>query len=87
MLEVEAPGGGPSSVDLALLDQSTRSISLESDQVFHIPLIKIFKSIQVELAEVEIPEELTDDCLLDKLIDSNYHVFVLSETGRPIFMS
>lgn len=70
-MEFDAPGGGPSSVDLSLLDQSTISLPVD----------------QVELREVEVPEELTDDGVLEKLVDTKYHVFVLSETGRPIFMS
>lgn len=41
---------------------------------------------QVELSETEV-DELTDDGVLGKLVDSDYHVFVLSETGRPVFMS
>uniref|UniRef100_A0A1I7XS23 Vacuolar fusion protein MON1 homolog n=1 Tax=Heterorhabditis bacteriophora TaxID=37862 RepID=A0A1I7XS23_HETBA len=71
MNEIEAPGES-SAADISTFNQSTTNVSVT----------------QIELEDDDtdiIP--ISEDCVLDKLAEYPYQVFVLSEYGRPIFVS
>ncbi|VDL79964.1 unnamed protein product [Nippostrongylus brasiliensis] len=74
MLEADETPGGAESVDSSLLEQSFNSSSVAVNQI--------------ELGEEETVElPVTAESVLDGLSKYPYQVFVLSEYGRPIFVS
>ncbi|VDK51334.1 unnamed protein product [Cylicostephanus goldi] len=74
MLEADVTPGGDGSLDSSLIDQTLNSSSLPVNQI--------------ELKEEDTPERRTStESVLDRLSKFPYQVFVLSEYGRPIFVS
>ncbi|PIO59495.1 hypothetical protein TELCIR_19041, partial [Teladorsagia circumcincta] len=74
MLEIDDTPGGVGSVESSLLDQSMNSSTVPVNQI--------------ELGEEETVEPpVSAESVLDRLSKFPYQVFVLSEYGRPIFVS
>ncbi|KAK6019871.1 trafficking protein Mon1 [Ostertagia ostertagi] len=74
MLEIDDTPGGAGSVESSLLDHSMNSSNVPVNQI--------------ELGEEETVEPpVSAESVLDRLSKFPYQVFVLSEYGRPIFVS
>lgn len=74
MLEVDVTPGGDESVDLPQSEQGLNSSTMAVNQI--------------ELTEEgNFETQMSAESVLDRLPTFPYQVFVLSEFGRPIFVS